>query len=168
MDSRPYRFSTENMFLKPHVEESWMFLGLHTPWCFGVKVDIPLPTTDFPGIYLMSGYRQKREEFSDSIILRPVSMITSANVGVIGPWTKRKAFRASYHKYEASIMARSNPCWPKKEWYTDRFHTTVCSFGVGYSHIPSLTTSGNRCLGPKSIAPVVLSFKSFEGDPLGF
>ena len=33
----------------------------------------------------------------------PVSITTSANVGVIGPWPNRKAFKASDQKYEEAI-----------------------------------------------------------------
>ena len=44
---------------------------------------------------------------SDAEMLRPVSIRTSIRVGVIGPWQKRKAFRASDQKYEADISIAS-------------------------------------------------------------
>jgi hypothetical protein len=40
---------------------------------------------------------------SAMVISKPVSVTTSAKVGVIGPWPKRKAFDTSDQKYEAAM-----------------------------------------------------------------
>jgi hypothetical protein len=47
------------------------------------------------------------DKLADEVISRPVIMMMSRRVGVIGPWENRKAYMAVDQKYAAAIIMGS-------------------------------------------------------------
>jgi len=52
---------------------------------------------------LKEAFSRNENDLSEADMFKPVSIMTSNNVGVIGPWPNRKALMASHQKKEADV-----------------------------------------------------------------
>jgi hypothetical protein len=113
--------------------------------------------------------------YTDPVISRSVIIYTSARVGEIGPWPKRKALTPFYQKWQVAIKRFSFLVVSAKDSQTlgDAKAIPIAGFStviIKHSFIPVSPTC-NWGQGPvlEGILSFMRSWQScFEGDPLRF